>query len=74
MKLENVKVGQIVKLKKNAGKHTNINEFVEIGTLGEVIKVDLTDNTVEVKWESSKDIYTQWWCDHKEIKLIKDVE
>ena len=75
MKLKNVKVGQTVQLKKSAGKHTNIDEFVEVRTLGVIFIKG--KGAICVKWKKVRKSYhgdTLWWCNHKEIKLIKDVE
>lgn len=74
MKFKNIKVGQIVKLKKNAGEYSNIDEFVKTGTLGEVVCINERANEdIFVKWQIQS-IPDQRWCSHKEIKLIRDVE
>ena len=78
MKLKNVKVGQTVQLKKydEYKSVSSIYDFVKAGVEGKIVEVNMVGSPTEnvrVVWNKAR--YNKvWWCNHKEIKLIKDVE
>lgn len=79
MKFKNVKVGQNVKVKsgdKNSGFRTDLE-----GRLGVIVDVDLEDFHLNVKVDFDTNVNgvaTDWginyWYNHKELKLVKDVD